>query len=157
MEWFGGGRKLRIEGGGCADMTRISNFLADQRITNVLSQVRIVDTTRAIVLGSVERVDVCQTVDHPARPRGKSGVTPNVSPATNVCTDAFNESVEYPDCGLFSVTRPLRFARSARLQFSNGVLHVVARNVQVEPGVWELEATLNVKVGSTVKIVGQVG
>lgn len=40
MSWFRGGRKLRIEGGGCADMTRILTFLKEQLITDVLSQVR---------------------------------------------------------------------------------------------------------------------
>ncbi|CAM9398150.1 unnamed protein product, partial [Laminaria digitata] len=48
MQWFGGGRKLRIDGGGCADMTRIYNFLAGQQITGVLKQVRTVKTTRAV-------------------------------------------------------------------------------------------------------------
>lgn len=41
--------------------------------------------------------------------------------------------------------------------FDNECFYVVSRNDQVEPGVWELQGTLNVKVGSTVKIIGQVG
>ena len=42
MVWQESSRKLRIEGGGCADMTRMLSYLTDQDppITDVLSQVR---------------------------------------------------------------------------------------------------------------------
>lgn len=87
MTWFWGGRKLRIEGGGCADITRISNYFAGRQINNVLSQVRIVDIKRAIGIASVDGVDACQTVDliaHPPRPRGERGVTPTISSAASL-------------------------------------------------------------------------
>lgn len=87
MTWFWGGRKLRIEGGGCADITRISNYFAGRQINNVLSQVRIVDIKREIGLVSVDGVDAWQTVDlmaHPARSRGERGVTSIISSAASV-------------------------------------------------------------------------
>lgn len=42
MAWQESSRKLRIEGGGCADMTRMLSYFTDQDppITDVLSQVR---------------------------------------------------------------------------------------------------------------------
>lgn len=41
--------------------------------------------------------------------------------------------------------------------FTSFLPHVFTWNVQVETGVWELDGTLDVRVGSTVKIIGQVG
>ena len=37
------------------------------------------------------------------------------------------------------------------------ISHDCSRNAQVESGVWEFDGTLNVKAGSTIKIIGQVG
>lgn len=82
MTWFGGGRKLRIEEGGCADMTRISNYLAGRQLNDVLSQVRIVDVSRTIRVYRLEGVDTCQTVNliaHPPRPKGERVVLPSFS------------------------------------------------------------------------------
>lgn len=42
------------------------------------------------------------------------------------------------------------------VEFIWTMFHVVSRNTQVEPGVWEFDGTLNVKAGSTIKIIGQV-
>lgn len=46
--WYATDRKLRIDGGGCADMTRIDNYFAERNITNVISQVLTINATRAI-------------------------------------------------------------------------------------------------------------
>lgn len=46
--WYATDRKLRIDGGGCADMTRIDNYFAERNITDVISQVLTIKATRAI-------------------------------------------------------------------------------------------------------------
>lgn len=40
MTWLSSSRKLRLEGEGCVDMTRMLSYLTDHAITGVLSQVR---------------------------------------------------------------------------------------------------------------------
>ena len=45
---------------------------------------------------------------------------------------------------------------SPGLVVSSSCACVYSRNAQVEPGVWELDGTLDIRVGSTLKIVGQV-
>lgn len=73
MTWLASSRKLRIQGEGCADMTRMLAYLTAQGITDVLSQVRIAfsqNNARTQTRGGqafLDRAGARETIEHALR------------------------------------------------------------------------------------------